>query len=229
MQNKQIAPQENLKNAYAKAYNMAVTELAKKDPSKIAAKTGIIFDKNNNVLRLDYMADIYLVDPENGSIEAPDGSLLTDTAFMTLLLHYLVHDNKDNASPAYPAGKQVAFSEIPGGGAIYNNAYQKRVIIPLAKTFGDEPGLLSAIADKFNGRKESYGDVSAVINVFPFAPVTFVIWRGDDEFAPSATILFDESISTILPVEDIVIMASFAVYRMIKEAKKPSVKAQRPI
>jgi hypothetical protein len=57
------------------------------------------------------------------------------------------------------------------------------------------------------------------LKVFPFVPVTYVIWQGDEEVADSGTILFDESITSYLPAEDIVLAASFGTYALMEYSK----------
>jgi len=37
-------------------------------------------------------------------------------------------------------------------------------------------------------------------------PITFVLWRGDEEIPPSGNVLFDASIPSYLPVEDIAVV-----------------------
>ncbi|MGR3319557.1 MAG: DUF3786 domain-containing protein [Candidatus Anammoxibacter sp.] len=207
--------EKNLEGAYHKAYHLACEQLANRDPEDMASNTGSAFDKSNNVLKLKYMSGIYHIYYQDGKIVTPDGDVLKDTVLMTLLLHYLINENGGPIT-----GTHISFREIPGGGAIYDSAYQKRVIKPLIETFGNNSGLLLETAKKFDGKKSNYGDVSVTVNVFHSVPVTYIIWFGDEEFSPSATILFDESISSYLPVEDIVIMAGLATYTLIKEAKQ---------
>lgn len=206
---------KNLKGAYFKAYQMARQTLVQKSPECIASNTGAVHDNINAALELNYMSHSYRVYYQDGTIVGPDNIPITDTVLMTLLLHYL--NGEDCVAPT---GEHIAFSEIPGGGAMYDSAYQKRVIKPLVNTFGNQPEAMIATAKRFNAEESGFGDAAATINVLPFVPVTFIIWRGDDEFPPSATTLFDKSVSSYLAVEDIVIMASLATYTMIKSQSR---------
>ena len=207
------ANEGNMKGAYSKAYLMACEQLYKMAPEEITRCTGADYDRQGDSLSFEYMGGVYKVDCGNGKVFSPEGDSVEDTVLKTLFLHYLT-----NGKSLLIRGRQVAFSEIPGGGAMYDSSYKKRVILPLVKRFGGDPDALLEASRRFNGEKACYGDLSVTINVFPMVPVTYVVWKGDDEFSPSATILFDESISLSLPVEDIVIMTSFATYTLIKEA-----------
>ncbi|MGR3219703.1 MAG: DUF3786 domain-containing protein [Candidatus Anammoxibacter sp.] len=207
--------EKNPEGAYHKAYHLACEQLAKIDPEDMASNTGSVLDKSSKLLKLQYMSGLYHIYYQDGKIVTPSGDILKDTVLMTLLLHYLTNENGRTIT-----GKHISFREIPDGGSIYDSAYQKRVIKPLIKTFGNNSDLLLEAAKQFDGKKSSYGDISVTVNVFHAVPVTYVIWHGDEEFPPSATILFDESISSYLPVEDIVIMAGLATYALIKAAKQ---------
>ena len=60
------------------------------------------------------------------------------------------------------------------------------------------------------------GDVGVKIQAFPFVPLALVLWRGDAEFPAEGSILFDASVSKYLPVEDTVILAETAVWKLVK-------------
>jgi hypothetical protein len=126
------------------------------------------------------------------------------------MLHYLI-----NAQPKPLSGKSISFKEVPNGGSIYYSTFKKRAIDPLVKTFSEDLQGFREAAALLEGSAESFGDASTTINAFPFVPVTYVLWQGDEEVSPSGTILFDASVSSFLPVEDIVLAASFGAYKLI--------------
>jgi hypothetical protein len=43
-----------------------------------------------------------------------------------------------------------------------------------------------------------------------------VLWRGDAEFPAAGNLLFDDSVTEYLPVEDIVILAETVIWKLIK-------------
>ncbi len=59
------------------------------------------------------------------------------------------------------------------------------------------------------------GILDFYIIFFPFVPVKYILWEGDEEFPPSGNILFDASISNILSPEDVAWLSGMTVYKLI--------------
>jgi hypothetical protein len=55
--------------------------------------------------------------------------------------------------------------------------------------------------------------------VLPQVPLRLILWAGDDEFAPEANILFDDTAGEILSPEDAAWLAGMLVYRMMALAR----------
>lgn len=62
------------------------------------------------------------------------------------------------------------------------------------------------------------GDLGMVINTFPRLPLLFIIWRGDEEFAPNARILFDVSATAYLNAFELRMLCGEVVNRLIRIA-----------
>lgn len=209
--------ESNLMNAYQTAYEMACNSLKSKDIEEICLNTNAerIFGEDSSV-SLKYLDNNYVIDIRSGSVSFADSQNSVSTTIKVLLLHYLLHSK---ISPL--SGRLISFKEISGGGAIYYQTFHKRAISPLVKAFSNNIEDFYKAAEKFSGMKETYGDASITLRVFPLIPITYVIWQGDDEFPASGTILFDESVTSFLPGEDIVLAASFGVYELIKCGDTP--------
>ena len=59
------------------------------------------------------------------------------------------------------------------------------------------------------------GDLAVRIQALPLIPVALILWRGDDEFSPEGTILFDRTVSKILSAEDIAWLAGMIIYPLL--------------
>lgn len=132
-----------------------------------------------------------------------------------LVLHYL-----DGARAARPSGEWVSFRQLRGGHAYYG-AFKRRTIDGIASLFHHRPGTLLMAARRLGGTGLSLGDASARMEVFPKVPVAVVVWTGDDEIGGSANLLFDETASAHLPVEDLAETGSL-VLELLSEAARSS-------
>jgi hypothetical protein len=220
--------ESNLTNAYLEAYRKACARLLECDPETVCRNSKAAYKKETQTYTVPYFGRQYRIGCAGGEVflhdcaepvEDPTGLPTTEKV---LILHYLIH-----AEPKPLTGRTISFKEVPNGGAIYYPTFKKRAVDPLVKTFsGDLTGFAEA-ARTLGGSAEKLGDASMTVHVFPFVPITYVIWKGDEEVPSSGTILFDASIPYFLPVEDIVILASFGAYKMIDAAKKSDIGSRK--
>lgn len=90
----------------------------------------------------------------------------------------------------------------------FGPAFQRTVIDVFARTFSGHPQELSHAFQKLGGKKLSHSDVGYQIDAFPWIPVQFLFWDGDDEFPAQANILFDKGAVDFIHVESLVSIAS---------------------
>ena len=202
--------ESNLINAYSEAYRLALEKLRKCDAQEVCLNSRAIYEEQTNTYILKYFGMEYKIDCIGGEVSPKKGNNELSMTERVLMLHYLIH-----AKPKPLRGTYISFIEVLGGGAIYYSTFKKRAIDPLVKVFSDNIQAFERAAYALFGNREKFGTKSFTINAFPLVPVTFVLWQGDDELASSGTILFDASISEFLPVEDIVLVASFGAYKLI--------------
>jgi len=127
-----------------------------------------------------------------------------------IILHYLA-----NAAAKQPlTGSLINYRQVKDG-STYFSTFEKRSAKPFLKTFGETPGLIYECTKPLGGKKVDCGDVGVTVNAFPLVPITFVIWKGDEEFPPEANILFDESIEAYLSAEDIAVLCQQLVFKII--------------
>lgn len=203
---------------YKKAFELAKGELEKANPKRIADQSGAMFmsDKDGNVrLKLEFLnKEVEIKWPSmEFSIAGRDEEVPIQE--QVLVLHYL-----QGAQGSKVEGQWVAYQEIPDG-RFYLDAFIQRAKNPLLKAFGNEPDALHEVAEQlYNAEPFDHGDVSVVVKAFPKAPVALILWRGDDEFPPEGSILFDRSIQDILSAEDIAWLAGMVVYPLVGMAAK---------
>ena len=214
--------ESNLTNAYLDAYKKACARLLACEPETVCQNSKAVYEIETETYTVPYFGRRYRICCANREVafqEEPPvsagGSGELPTTEKVLILHYLIH-----SGPKPLTGRNISFKEIPGGGAIYYPTFKKRAIDPLVRTFSEDFAGFAEAARALGGSAEKLGDAAMTIHAFPYIPITYVIWKGDEEVPSSGTILFDSSVSGFLPVEDIVVAASFGVYKMMDYKKK---------
>lgn len=203
---------------YKTAVELGKAGLKEKNPKRIADLSGAAFENEsdgNAILHLDFLAKgIAIAWPELIISFRASGDELPIQE-QVLLLHYL-----NGARGATPTGQWVAYQEIPDG-KFYLDAFLRRAKNPMVQVFGHQPELLIKLAaERYGARPLDQGDLSVHVQALPLVPVALILWRGDDEFPPEGTILFDRNVSEILSAEDIAWLAGMIIYPLIGMAKR---------
>ena len=208
-----LPEQKNYDYAYGLAHQLAVEQLAGIDDiEQQCRKSGTqyqVIDSQKTIL-IQYLNQSYRIALPSGEISLVDTAEKIPIWDTLLILHYLI-----SAKGTPPANRLITFKELPEG-IVYSPTFSKRTIQPLLKHFGTEPNRLIAAGEKLGGRKADYGDTAITINAFSRVPITIILWRGDDEFAPQGSIVFDANISDYLPTEDITVLCGTIAGRLIK-------------
>jgi hypothetical protein len=131
-----------------------------------------------------------------------------------VLLHYILRSRDIPLS-----GVWKSFREFEGAEA-YQDAFRRRVIEPLAQTFGPCPEKFASAARELGGVPAGIGkgNPNFRIPALPRLPVVCILWLGDDEVRPSAQVLFDETADRQVHVEDLAVVGEFAAYLLMEAA-----------
>lgn len=201
-----------MRKGYELAYRLACEELANVDDiGELCRRSGAscqVID-SQKAITLDYLSrpcqvtlpaiDISLQDSEEVS--------LVDKI---LILHYLLQ-----AKGTPLSNKAIGYKQLPGG-SVYFPTFFKRAIKPLVDRFGKEPAGLLDAAGAIGGHRAEYGDAAVTIYAFSRVPITFVLWRGDDEFPPDGNILFDSTVSDYLTTDDVNAVCGIIAWKLVK-------------
>ncbi len=205
-----IPENRNYEYGLNQACQITSEKLASADIGEVCRKSGAKQDGNS--IALNYVNTTYRIALPDAKVTAGNGGKLP-LREKILILHYL-----DTAKGTPLSNKLITFKELPEGTS-YFRTYNQRTLKPLAGFFGKEQAKLIEIAAGLGGRKAELGDASITINAFPKVPITFVLWKGDNEFPPEANILFDSTITDYLPVEDIIVLCETITWRLVKSLR----------
>lgn len=201
---------------YKAARALAVAELTQRNPKGVASRSRseYFFEEGKEGLIVPYFGQPRRVTWPEVTVVAVEGAGDLPLTEQILILHYL-----QKTSGAAPEGANVDFKQVPQGG-FYWSAFVSRALKPLLMAFGDSPDFYLQVATAMGGEPQPFGDAAARFTAFPLVPVTHVLWGGDEEFDPEASILFDATIPEHLSTEDIAALAGASVYRLMAAARQ---------
>jgi hypothetical protein len=200
---------ERKPESYISALSKAWEALFSQESDEVAKRSLASYDSQADEFTLSFFGQDYSIQPSKKVVIGPDEKEVKP--FITvLLLHYLA-----SAKDIEPEGRVITFRELVGGD-VYYDAFSRRAIIPITRTFGSKADALREAGKVMGAREESRGDCSLVIDVLPKIPVTVTVWEGDDEVPASANMLFDASIKEQLPTEDVAVIGGFVASMLIK-------------
>jgi len=185
-----------MQTGYQTAIDLAQSVLKTLDPLEVCASKGVKW--NCGVYYVPWFCEFKTVD--SGS-----------TIEQVLWLHYLIGERGRT-----PTGKLSAYRDIRGA-AFYESKFIARAVRPIVKCFGGNPQSLCDTGAVLSGQPANAGDAAITISPLPNLPITYILWAGDDEFPPEGNILFDETASSWLDAEDLVVLASLGAYRLVGE------------
>jgi len=201
--------------AQFQALQRAWEDLRSLDPLVVSFCSDADYEREapRGILRLRFWDKRYEVNiPESIVREEVTGEE-PDIVTQLLILHYLI---KADGTPM--ADQWITFRELPGGLA-YNTAFLARTSVRLVRTYGyDLPGFIRA-AESLGGERLVFGDASFMFRLFPRLRMAVILHRGDEEFPPEATVLFDGSAHCYLPLEDLAVLGGMLCSKLIKAGK----------
>ncbi len=184
-----------MNRGYDEALSLAKSELSRLSPKEVIENTGVFWD-----------GETYKIPWFNNKINLDDGTIEEKIIWY----HYLCANGSK-----VPKGVYINYKQVPGA-YIYNDNFIKRAIKPMVKTFAQRLDKFLEVGLALGGKQTNLGHMSFTLQLLPYLPVTYVIWQGDDEIPDDGNILFDETAINWLCAEDLVVLASLPVYKMMK-------------
>jgi hypothetical protein len=198
--------------AYQEAYESAIKQLREKpDLENLCQHSGAILAKDTGSpasIALAYLGQTHHIQLADPVFTAKCSESLTSRDRL-IILHYL-----NTAKDTHISGKLIDFKELPEG-RVYYPTFIKRTIKPLIENFASNPARLLSISQKLGGKISVMGDISVELNALPHIPIVFIFWQGDEELPPEGNILFDNSITSYLPTEDITVLCEIIVWKLV--------------
>ena len=198
---------------YQQSFSLACATIRGMNLEERARKAGADFQRSRDgeKITLSFFLEPYQISFPQIEFYAPSKKTVS-LVTRVLLLHYLIRADGSSLT-----GKWVSYKDIPGG-LLYASVFARRVTDPLVRRFGRSAKRFNEAGIQLGGETAGVGDASFTLKAFPFIPIQYVLWEGDDEFPSAVQLLFDASVDHYLSLEDIVVLGQVTSWRLIQRA-----------
>jgi len=117
------------------------------------------------------------------------------------------------SQPISETSKLISFSQLPGGFS-YNNAFIRRAVQPIEKTFGTDVQRLWEAARLMDSERLGFGDCTVKVRALPLVPIIIILHSTTSEFPASANMLFDSTASNYLSTEQLAMLGELTSARL---------------
>jgi len=183
------------------------------DPVEAAQRLNILYDAEDQEFRLRFMGHEYAVACPVFTVrplDLPEGEpdlFRSSIPAQMFLLRYLLEGQYVQGS-----GKFMTFREVPTYGELYIQPFTGRCLKRLTYGFGYKLNAFAEAMERIPGvKKLSMGDVSYEFELVNGYHMQFIFWEGDDEFPPSAQILYSDNFQFGFHAEDMVVAGDLSI------------------
>ena len=180
------------------------------DPQEISERCNIEFDNEKQTFYIRILGTEHAVTHPEFTMLNHDGKETENDYEKILVLRYLCEGK------FFPSrGKQLSYREFPWGEIYYRN-FEGRCLKRCAFTFGrDIKSFIKLIESNPHLYAESLGigDASYRFEFLNGLYVSVILWQ-DEEFPPSAQILFDDNFVFAFTAEDLAVTGDILIERL---------------
>ncbi len=164
------------------------------------------------------LSDRNIFSVQSGSPQSARHQTMEPAEFLEqlCLLAYLIN------AQDIPLADKLVGPETLRGGQFFFRGLHSLPTKKLEQTFGNHPETLHHISEQFGAEICEFGDASIRLYALPRVPLTIVIWRRCEEFDARASILFDQTAASQLPLDALLAAANLTVEALAKTATESS-------
>ena len=183
------------------SYDMHLAKYRDIDPEEAGKRAGLEFDKNQSCFRLSTLGYNLCAEWPEFKLTPADSENCPKTLYgfqMQILAMRVIYAGIH--APLTETFK--AYRELPWG-ELYDTNFNGRCIKRFAFGFGFKPDVFKKAAEQLSGKKLDLGDISYDFPFLGDITCRFILWKPDEEFPPSAQILFSDNSSLTYNAEDL--------------------------
>jgi hypothetical protein len=99
-----------------------------------------------------------------------------------------------------PTHTWISEKDLRGGSTFFRGPHRLEVE-GLVNLFGNDPEAFLKTGKKLGGSEILFGDKGFALDVFSKVSLAYILWKGDVEFPPKISVLFDSTIELHLPLD----------------------------
>lgn len=190
------------------------------DPEEVAVRCALPYDPENKTFQVCLLGVNYTIVWPSYEIIHEEGDqtgyypLETKANARILLLRYLT---EGGAAPS--TGKFLTYREIPWG-EVYFKQFQGRCLFRLAFGFGNRLQVFREIMERVGAKPIKAGNAGFELEFLKGLQVQLILWEGDEEFPPSAQILFSDNFPVAFTQGEDMAVVGDVVNDMLKALSK---------
>lgn len=174
------------------------------DPQEAVNRLGDV-SWDSQEFRLKLLGRGFAISHPVYGIRALDGGNLPPLPTQTFLLRYLLESKQVSWG-----GSWKTFREMPWG-EMYITPYTGRVLTRAAFTFGTRIDDFRAACEKMGALALPHGDAGYQFDVLGGYQMQLLVWEGDEEFPPSAQVLYSDNFADGFAPEDRVVAGDILI------------------
>ena len=173
------------------------------DPLAAAERTGTKWDGVEFYVNL--LGREFAISHPDYAIRALDEGTLPPLPTQTFLLRWLL----EGQNPIFLGGWKT-FRELPWG-SVYQKPFSGRILARAAFTFGTRIAAFKTAAEKMGAAPVDHGDAGYTFGFLGNYRMQLLLWEGDEEFPPSAQILYSDNFAEGFTAEDRVVAGDILI------------------
>jgi hypothetical protein len=189
--------------------------LSQLHPTDVCNRTEAVYNPSKEGFVLPVYRFRYLILPKEKKIlrMEPNDKPVEEVLhpyFILMILVYLVE-----AKDSKPTHTWISEKDLQGGSTFFRGPHHLQVE-ELEARFGKNPESFLRAGRQLGGSEILYGDKGFALDVFPKVSLAYVLWKGDEEFPPRISLLFDSTIQSHLALDVIWCMVSETTRRLLE-------------
>ena len=174
------------------------------DPREALARLGDV-SWDGQEFRLKLLGREFAISHPEYAIRALDNGSVPPLPTQTFLLRYLL----ESRQVPWQGGWKT-FREMPWG-EMYIKPYTGRVLTRAAFTFGTRIDAFRAACEKMGAAPVPHGDAGYQFELIGDYRMQILVWEGDEEFPPSAQVLYSDNFAEGFAAEDRVVAGDILI------------------